>query len=147
MRYSQMTERLIVMNAPHPAAFLRELRTSKQLCKSWYIFAFQLPWLPEYILGRKQAEVIGRMIFSTAVQKSAFPPDVLGRYREAMSKPGVLRASIMYYRMLLRRPFRIEGGKEEALTQITVPTLLIWGERDIALDIALTEGLEAWVPN
>jgi pimeloyl-ACP methyl ester carboxylesterase len=146
MRYSQMTERLIVLNAPHPAAFLRELRTFKQLRKSWYILAFQLPWLPEYILGRKHAEVIGRMFYSTAVQKSAFPSDVLARYREAMSKPGALRTSIRYYRMLFRHPLSSGVGKR-AQTTITVPTLLIWGEQDVALDIALTEGLDAWVPD
>ena len=35
----------------------------------------------------------------------------------------------------------------KAKTPITVRTLLIWGEQDVALDLALTEGLEAWVPN
>ena len=146
MRYAQMTEQLIVMNAPHPAAFQCELRTPKQLRKSWYILLFQLPWLPEYILGRKYAEAIGKMLSSTAVQKSAFPPDVLARYREAMSKPGALRASIAYYRTLLRHPLKSGFGKKVP-TKITVHTLLIWGEQDVALDIALTEGLDAWVPN
>ena len=30
---------------------------------------------------------------------------------------------------------------------INIPTLLIWGEQDVALDIALTRSLEQWVPN
>ena len=141
--YPQMTERLIVLNAPHPDALLRELRNPQQLRKSWYIFALQIPWLPEYLLGRNHAEAIGRMIYDAAVQKAAFPPSVLARYREAMNKPGALRASISYYRALFRNPPRPTGSER----QITLPTLLIWGEQDIALDIALTKGLEQWVPN
>ncbi len=141
--YPQMTERLIVLNAPHPDALLRELRNPQQLRKSWYIFALQIPWLPEYMLGRNHAAAIGRMIYDAAVQKEAFPPSVLARYREAMNKPGALRASISYYRALFRNPSRPAGSE----IQITVPTLLIWGEQDIALDIALTKDLEQWVPN
>ncbi len=144
MRYPQMTERLVVLNAPHPWAFFRELRTLKQLRKSWYMFFFQIPWLPEYILGLNHAEAIARMLYSSAIQKSAFPPDVLQRYREAMSKPGALTASINYYRAMFRRPGNASGGPGRV---ITVPTLLIWGEQDIALDVALTQGLEQWVPN
>ncbi len=144
MSYPQMTERLVVMNAPHPAAFQRDLFTAKQLRKSWYIFVFQLPWLPEYMLGRHHAQTIGRMIYASAVQKAAFPAEVLDRYREAMSKPGALRASINYYRSLFRRPSGM-AASSGSRTKITVPTLLIWGEQDVALDRALTVGLEQWV--
>ncbi len=143
-RYPQMTERLIVLNAPHPAAFARELRTWRQLRKSWYMFFFQLPWLPEYVLGRNHAAVIGRMLYASAVQKSAFPPDVIERYRDAMSKPGALTASINYYRALFRRMRSLRAG---AGAIIDVPALLIWGKQDIALGIELTHGLEQWVPN
>lgn len=143
--YPQMTERLIVLNAPHPGALLRELRNPQQLRKSWYIFALQIPVLPEYILGRNHAKAIERMIYGAAVQKEAFPSYVLARYREAMNKPGALRASISYYRALFRNPFHPGGSNLKA--QITSPTLLIWGEQDIALDISLTRGLERWVPD
>ena len=143
--YPQMTERLIVLNAPHPGAMLRELRNPQQLRKSWYVLALQTPVLPEYVLGRNHAEAIGRMIYGAAVQKEAFPPSVLARYREAMSKPGSLRASISYYRALFRDPQHQGGSSSEE--QITAPTLLIWGEQDIALDITLTKDLEQWVPN
>ncbi len=139
-----MTERLIVLNAPHPAAFARELRTTQQLRKSWYAFAFQIPWLPEFLLGRKHAELIGKMLYSSAVRKTAFPPEVLAQYQDAMSKPGALRASINYYRAAFRLPF-ITGSRTG--TTINTPTLLIWGDRDVALGINLTRGLEPWVPN
>ncbi len=143
MNYPEMTERLIVMNAPHPRAMLREFRTLKQLRKSWYMFAFQLPWLPESALLRNNAYEIGRMLKGAAVQKSAFPNEVLAKYQEAMSKPGAMTAALNYYRQLFRHPFRAT----ESNMSITAPTLLIWGEQDIALGIDLTYGLEQWVPD
>ncbi|HTI15229.1 MAG TPA: alpha/beta hydrolase [Dictyobacter sp.] len=144
--YPDLTERLIVLNAPHPEAFRRELRTAKQLRKSWYVLAFQLPWLPEYTLGRHDAEAIGRLIYESAVQKSAFPAEVLEQYCIAMNKPGSLRASITYYRSLLRHPLdSLRAVQANTLT--SAPTLLIWGEQDVALDRALTQGLEEWVPD
>jgi epoxide hydrolase 4 len=145
MHYPSMVERLVVLNAPHPGPFQRELRTPKQLRKSWYVFAFQIPWLPEYFLGRNHAAMIAQLIAASAVQKVAFPPDVLAHYQDAMSKPGALHASLNYYRMFVRRAFSLHG--KDNIAMIHVPTLLIWGEQDVALDIALTEGLEQWVPN
>lgn len=145
-RYPHMTERLIVMNAPHPAAMLRELRSVKQLRKSWYIFFFQLPWLPEYALLRNHAEAVGRMLRGAAVRKDAFPREVTARYQRAMSKPGAMHAALGYYRGVFREALR-PSSFANAVRRITAPTLLLWGEQDIALDIALTTGLEHWVDN
>ena len=142
--YPQMTRNLIVMNAPHPQAMIRELRTLQQMHKSWYIFAFQLPWLPEALLLRDNAGAIGRTIYDSAVQKAAFPPEVTIRYRAAMSKPGAMTAALNYYRQSSRR-LLLPGRNSREAKSITAPTLLIWGEQDIALDIALTHGLEQWV--
>ncbi len=144
MRYPHMTERLIVMNAPHPLAMARELRTLRQLRKSWYMFLFQIPWLPEFLLLRNHANAIGRMLRGAAVQKDAFPRTITAKYQQAMSKPGAMTAALNYYRQIL--PFLLRPGslKKQAV-RITAPTLLIWGEQDIALGIELTEDLEQWV--
>jgi pimeloyl-ACP methyl ester carboxylesterase len=144
MRYPHRTERLIVMNAPHPSAMARELRSGKQLRKSWYVFLFQLPWLPEKLLLRNHANGVGRMLRGAAVQKDAFPREVTAKYQEAMSKPGAMTAALNYYRQLFRRS---PGAFLREAKHIHVPTLLIWGEQDIALGIELTHGLEQWVDN
>ena len=144
MRYPAMAERLIVMNAPHPGAMLREIRTLKQLRKSWYIFYFQIPWLPEYLLLRNHANEIGRGLRGAAVQKSVFPREETAKYQEAMSKPGAMTAALNYYRQLFRPLPRASWGTK---FDVSAPTLLIWGEQDIALGIELTSGLEKWVDN
>jgi pimeloyl-ACP methyl ester carboxylesterase len=146
MRYPQMTTKLIGLNAPPPWTFARELRTIKQLRKSWYVFFFQLPWLPEYMLARKHGALLAQTIYSTALRKAAFPSDVLDHYRDAMCKPGALTAALNYYRALVRtsgNPFN--PGVPSAM--VSAPTLLIWGVQDSALDIAMTYGLEEWVPD
>lgn len=142
--YPELTERLIVLNAPHPLAMEREVRKLRQLRKSWYVFAFQLPWLPEYILLRNNANEVGRMLCGAALQKSAFPREITAKYQEAMSKPGAMTAALNYYRQLLHPSTRRFSRKTP---RITAPTLLIWGEHDIALDIGLTYDLEQWVEN
>ncbi len=142
--YPQMTERLIVLNAPHPWAMQRELRTPAQLRKSWYIFAFQVPWLPEYLLGRDHAQAIGRMLYASALQKAAFPPDAIAKYQEAISKPGALKAALSYYRQFLRHGTRALSSRT---LRVDAPTLLVWGEQDVALGIELTHHLEEWVPD
>jgi pimeloyl-ACP methyl ester carboxylesterase len=142
--YPQMTARLIVLNAPHPGAMLRELRRPAQLRKSWYIFFFQLPWLPEYTLSRNHANEIGRMLRGAALQKEAFPRSETAKYQEAMSKPGAIRAALAYYRQLVRRGPRAYRQRN---LLVETPTLLVWGEHDIALDIALTRDLDPWVPH
>ena len=140
--YPHMTERLIVMNAPHPQAMMREFRTLSQLRKSWYIFFFQLPWLPEYVLLRNNANEIGRMLQGAAFQKSVFSREVTAKFQEAMSKPGAMTAALNYYRQVFRR---LPVSSNDPRNRITAPTLLIWGMHDIALGIGLTKGLERWV--
>jgi pimeloyl-ACP methyl ester carboxylesterase len=142
IHYPYMTSRLITMNAPHPYALQREFRTLKQLRKSWYFFVFQIPWLPEALLLRNHANEVGRMLNGAALQKAVFPPEVTAKYQEAMSKPGAMTAALNYYRQVFRR---LPPRATRENTQVSAPTLLIWGEHDIALGIELTYGLEQWV--
>ncbi len=142
--YPEMTSSLIILNAPHPGAMLRELRTLQQLRKSWYILAFQIPWLPEYLLGFNHADLVGRLLRESAVQKRAFSRSEITKYRRAMSKPGTLTASLNYYRQLLRSMLRFSGKHN---LQVPASTLLIWGEQDVALGIDLTRNLDPWVPD
>lgn len=134
-------ERLIIMNVPHPLAAQREIRHWHQLKKSWYIFFFQLPNIPEYMLGRNNAEPVRQAFANMAIDKTRFPEDVLDIYADAAARPGALTPMINYYRALVRRPdFRDIGeGK------VDIPTLMVWGEEDTAIDIRCTEDTGQWV--
>lgn len=132
---------LIIMNVPHPLVGQREIRHWRQLWRSWYIFFFQLPRLPEWSLGRNGAAAVRRAFRNMAVDKSRFPRADLDIYAAAASRPGALTAMINYYRALLRNARATDVGDGK----VDVPTLMIWGEEDTALNINCTVGTEAWV--
>lgn len=135
--------RLVIMNVPHPKCAQREIRHWYQLKKSWYIFFFQLPWLPEKMLGRNGAQPIKEAFSKMAVDKSRFPDNELQVYADAASRPGALRSMINYYRALLRT----RDGQEIGDAMVNIPTLMVWGEEDTAIDIRCTDGTQQWVPD
>jgi pimeloyl-ACP methyl ester carboxylesterase len=134
--------KLIIMNVPHPALARQGLRTRRQLKKSWYIFFFQLPWIPEWALSRNHHEAIGRAFRGMAVDKSRFPDEVLRVYRDGAARPGALTAMLNYYRALFRGYRRTRG---RGAVRIDTPTLMIWGEVDAALGKELTFGTQEFV--
>jgi len=130
---------LVVMNVPHPTAYVRVMRRGPaQWLKSWYIFFFQLPGLPELALRAGGARAIGRAFSSMAVDKSRFPDEVLDHYRHNALQPGAAGAMVNYY----RANFGALGRFAQAPAKVEVPTLMIWGEVDAALGIELTEGYD-----
>lgn len=136
--------KLVVMNIPHPRLFARALRSWAQLKRSWYIFFFQLPGLPEWMLGRNGARAIGQMFRGMAIDKSRFPNDVLDVYQRNASQPGALTAMINYYRAVFSgRPKAGDAAPKPG--QLEVPTLMIWGEEDIALGKELSYDTEKLV--
>jgi pimeloyl-ACP methyl ester carboxylesterase len=136
--------KLVVMNLPHPACLHRELRTWRQLRRSWYALFFQLPRLPEALLGARGCRAIGEAFRRAAVDPARFPDEVLQVYRDNAARPGALTAMLNYYRAYGRG-----GGGARQRAQgyplITVPTLLLWGEEDVALCRETTDGTDRYV--
>jgi epoxide hydrolase 4 len=142
IRQVRPLQRLVIMNVPHPACMRRELRRLRQLSKSWYIFFFQIPWLPERLLRARRAKAIGDAFTRSAVDPSRFPDAVTDVYREAALRPGAMRSMVNYYRAALR------GGRaaaSEELPVIQTPTLMIWGLEDVALSKETTDGTDEHV--
>ena len=144
-----VVDRLAVLNAPHPSAYGRALRSNpRQLAKSWYVFYFQLPVLPELGLGWNDFAMLDRILGDGTVRPDAVTERDIERYKRALARPGARTAALNYYRSLARRNAKLtltRGGVGDL--PVRVPTLLVWGEQDEALDISLTEGLERWVPD
>jgi pimeloyl-ACP methyl ester carboxylesterase len=145
MRRPELAARLAVMNAPHPAALARALRRPAQLGRSWYVFAFQVPRLPELLLAARNFRVVREVFRREPARPEAFTPVDIDRYVAALRRPGATTATINYYRAAVRE--RLQAGlRPPEVAPIAVPALLIWGERDPHLGVELTEGLDAWVP-
>lgn len=138
MDYAERVSKLVIMNVPHPAAQRAGFLMPRQLLKSWYIAFFQLPQLPERMLTRIPLRT-ARGIRASAVRRRAFSDTDIEVYATAIAQPGAMHAAVNYYRALVRWGFWLP------VKQIDTPTMMIWGEEDIALDKALTYGTEKWV--
>lgn len=138
----EVVERLVVLNCPHPIRFARALRTSlRQIARSWYVFLFQLPWLPEWLLTRKDAVLAESLFRRTTRRPEIFSDADLEEYRRNLLRPGAARAMVNYYRALLRDLSGLRRLERE-YRPIAAPTLLVWGEDDVALGRELAEGME-----
>jgi epoxide hydrolase 4 len=162
MDRSELTKRLVVLNCPHIAIFEQHLRSDpRQLLKSWYMFFFQIPWLPERLLGVADALPVGNAVRQAMTRKDALTDDDLRMLRAAASRPGALRSALNYYRAAFRseassaalpsvvrrflygdRAFPPPRTRLEDWPKITAPTMLIWGEQDLALRKELTFGMD-----
>lgn len=132
LRYPERLEALVILNAPHPACFEREIRHWRQLHRSWYMGMFQVPWLPEAIMSMSHGYLIGKIFERLMIHREHMPDDIVEIYRRQACVPGALTAMLNYYRAALRG-----GGalRQRALgyPQIEIPTLVVWGRQDHAL--------------
>jgi pimeloyl-ACP methyl ester carboxylesterase len=144
-RHPAAVRRLVILNAPHPATFARELRTPSQLLRSSYILFFQLPWIPELVIRARNFALLGRVLRRDPARPHAFTDEDVRRHKEALARPGALTAALDYYRAAARRPRGVLDPRGAA--RVEQPALVIWGDRDRYLRPELTRGLERWVPH
>ncbi|HYO57486.1 alpha/beta fold hydrolase [Archangium sp.] len=141
--HPEVVDRLAIVNAPHPGLMAREFWKPAQLVRSWYIFFFQIPYLPERLLSARGGALVPRLLRRGMVDPSRVPLGRLAEYEANFSKPEAARAAIDYYRALFRRTVTPRGRREtRSYPRIRAPFLLIWGERDPALREELTRGME-----
>ncbi len=132
--------KLVICNVPHPVPAEKAFGNGfAQLKKSWYIFFFQLPWLPEKMMRMRKGRGMGQLIKESACHPENFPADVVDLYNENGARQENLTAMINYYRALVRGG----GGKRQrdlGYPNIETPTLMLWGEDDMALTKETTFG-------
>jgi epoxide hydrolase 4 len=144
-------QKLIVMNCPHPIVFQKALVSKwSQLRRSWYMFFFQLPVLPERMLTRGKGRGTTEVMRSIAIDKAHFGPEELAPFAAAVLKPGRPSAMIGWYRAAIRAGVRAGRAGPAALRayeKIVVPTLLLWAMEDAALGYDdLVPGTDQFVP-
>jgi hypothetical protein len=97
-------DRLVVVNAPHPDAFRRELMTPDQMLRSWYAAAFQVPVLPEAAFRANGFALLEHIFRTSSVKPGAYTDEDIRRYQEAAARPGAITAMLNYYRAAARFP-------------------------------------------
>jgi len=127
-QHPERLHRLGILNMPHPEVMKRFLkRDLEQLRRSWYIFFFQLPWLPEAVMSAQDWRGMVRALLGSG-RIQAFTNEDIEKYKEAWSQPGAMTAMINWYRAAAR--YQQPGMKDP---QIRVPTLMMWGMKDVTL--------------
>jgi pimeloyl-ACP methyl ester carboxylesterase len=123
------------MNVPHPAEMRKALLgfNLAQWRKSYYMFLFQIPWLPEWVLGRNFKNILTRTFTNFSPTGNPPPENEIDEYVKAYSQPGMLTAAINYYRAAIRY-----GNDFDTTKPLPMPVLMIWGEQDKALGKELT---------
>jgi pimeloyl-ACP methyl ester carboxylesterase len=131
-RHPDRVERLVALNAPHPAVVGSYMRSHpSQMMRSFYIGVFQMPWLPEAMLRAGNFQALRNSLVTTS-RRGTFTEEDLAPYEEAWRQPGALTAMLNWYRALrLRR--RLPNPR------VAAPTLVIWGMRDRFLEEGLAE--------
>ncbi len=125
--HPQRISKLVVLNVPHPSVMRKFLSTRpRQFLRSWYMFFFQLPWLPEALFSAFNFRVGERALLRSSCP-GTFSAEDLAQYRTAWSQPGALTAMINWYRALFRTRARFPDKT------VHVPTRILWGERDAFL--------------
>src|SRR5262249_33839728 len=115
----------------------------RQMLRSWYMLFFQIPMLPDALLRMRGGAMVANAIRTSAFNKQAFTNGDLDYFRHAFRHRYSATAAINYYRALMRRDFLRKTPDDHWLhRKIAAPTLLIWGERDVALRKELTYEME-----
>ena len=110
-----------------PPAVMKKNQTLGQLLKMWYMFFFQIPKLPEWLLDLNDNKGLADGLKKSTVEKGVFTDEDIAEYKKAWSEPKALTSALNYYRAnVLKRIF----GKQPTPEKIKVPTLFIYGEQD-----------------
>jgi pimeloyl-ACP methyl ester carboxylesterase len=127
MHYPNTLRSLTVINAPHPTVFENTLRSNKrQLLKSWYMFFFQIPKLPELLMPLMNFKQLKKGLIDSS-NPETFNDEILSQLTAAWQQSGAITGMLNWYRAALRRPV------EATNLTINCPTRILWGENDIAL--------------
>jgi pimeloyl-ACP methyl ester carboxylesterase len=138
MLHPELVTHLAILNSVHPVGFARQMRHLSQIRRSWYIFLFQVPVLPEWIAGTGDLGLLRKALKGDGLSAEA-TDDLLA----AIRAPGALHATINWYRASVRSAL-LESSRS---VPVSVPSLIVWGDRERYLDAALAEPPADFVSN
>ena len=131
--HPERIERLAILNATHPGVFGSYIRRHPgQWLRSAYVALFQIPRFPEKRLTSQGGRVLRRAL-SGSSRPGSFSESDLDRYAGAWLQPGAMTGMLNWYRALAQLPRR------NPVPRVAAPTLILWGQRDHALQPGLAE--------
>jgi pimeloyl-ACP methyl ester carboxylesterase len=134
-----VVDRLGIVNAPHPVAYLEAMRSGAQLRRGWYVYVFQVPVVAEWLLGLGDYYRVREGFAKDGIASEESEPCLA-----SLRQPGARSAALAYYRAAVRGQVTGSAPKPRVIDR---PTLVVWGEKDRFLIPSLAEPARAWVPN
>ncbi|HZG90636.1 MAG TPA: alpha/beta fold hydrolase [Pseudonocardia sp.] len=113
------------VSVPPAAAMGRALLTGRQALASWYMAFYQLPGLPERLLGAHGREFSGRL--AAALRRAGQSAPAAERDAAGLADPAALTAALNWYRAI-----PLARGATPA-RPVRVPTLFVWSDGDVAI--------------
>lgn len=132
-RHPDRVATLTAVSVPHPMSFVTAMARSRQVLKSWYVLAFQLPKLPELVIRR-----LGK-VSDSQLAASGMTREDLERVQREIVDDDALSGAIGWYRALPFNDPRPLWGK------VSVPTTLVWSDGDVAVGRWSAENNHRWV--
>ena len=142
MRSPERVNQLAILNGPHPKVFEKGIWRPSQLIKSWYMFFFQIPLLPELIISRRYDKFMRKISSKHYVNQGVLSTEDIDNYSNVFKNRKSLRGPINYYRAVFRNPF----SSRKSIGVINSKTLVIWGRNDRHLGIRLSKPRSEDVP-
>ena len=142
--HPDMVEKLVILNAPHPGVFQRELRENPAQQKaSQYMLFFRSEGAEAGLAADNYAALVKNVLGETVSGEDR------RAYLEAWAQPGALTGGLNYYRASQVGPpaanDQVRPAPPAPPLVVKPPTLVIWGERDTALLLGNLDGLEPLV--
>ncbi len=134
----EYVSKLCAMQVP-PTDVWRKNQTVKQFLASWYMFFFQIPALPEWLLSRDDFALLADGLKTSTAEPDVFTDEDIAQYKKSWREDRALSSALNYYRANVFQ--RIFAGGAAADAKIKVPTLFIYGERDQAVLPSSVEGI------
>lgn len=139
------------VSVPHPAAFTRAMRSTRQGLHSWYMGLFQLPIVVEQLARWEGGPV------DQGLRRTGMTREEVARFRTEIVEYGALPHALGWYRALPLGPRGNGFGR-----RVRVPTTLVWSTGDSAIvrpgvdwceeyveapyDLVVLDGVSHWIP-
>jgi pimeloyl-ACP methyl ester carboxylesterase len=139
------------VSVPHPAAFTKAMRTTRQGLHSWYMGLFQLPLVVEQLARWEGGPV------DQGLRRTGMTREEVARFRTEIVEYGALPHALGWYRAL---PLSARGNGFGR--RVRVPTTMVWSTGDSAIvrpgvdwteeyvaapyELVVLDGVSHWIP-
>ncbi|ENX41939.1 alpha/beta fold hydrolase [Acinetobacter sp. NIPH 2100] len=121
LQYPELVKHLTLVSVPHTGAFLKSMLSSTQIFSSYYIGFFQLPFIPELLF--KRAKSLSHVL----LKNSGMSAEQIRDFNQHFIQENRIGTAINWYRSMPLAPIG------SSFKKVKVPTLFIWGNKDIAI--------------